>query len=121
MASATGLFKIGTGQPFVIDSSWGRPAAALVIAGALARFLWPRRPPLGRSVWLFLAMPVGYWTVLSLAARIPNIAGYQYTNVMLLLLAVAALSSGVRIPRLAGFALAAGPPGFAHPQPADPP
>ena len=118
LASATGLFRIGTRQPFVVDHSWGEPLAVLFVAAALTRFLWPRRPPLDRSLWIFLAMPLVYWTALSLVslqatgtkiplARSPTIAGYQYTNVVLLLLAAAALASGIRIPRLAHFALAA--------------
>jgi hypothetical protein len=116
LASATGLFGIGATQPFLIDHSWGEPLAVLCVAAALARFVWPGRPRLDRSVWLFLAMPLVYWTALSLVslqagteifARGPAIAGYQYANVVLLLLAAAALASGARIPRLARFALGA--------------
>ena len=118
IASATGVFRIGETQPFVIDHSWGQPLAVLFLAAALARLRWPGRPPLDRSVWIFLAMPLVHWTALSLvslrapgsevpAARSPLIAGYQHTSVVLLLLVAAALASGLRIPRPAGLALAA--------------
>lgn len=118
LASATGLFKLGGEQQFAVDPSWAVPLVVIFVAATLARFLWPGRPPRERRVWVFLAMPVAYWTALCFVAqrvpgteivgpKLPTSAGYQYTSVVLLLLAAAALACGVRIPRLARLALAA--------------
>lgn len=116
LASASGLFRLGPQHRFYVDHSWGVPLAVLLFAAALARFLWPRRPPIDREAWVFLAMPVVFWTALSVAslgfagivvARNPNAAGYQYASVLLLLLAAAALAKGLEIRRPARLALAA--------------
>jgi len=118
LASATGLFRIGAQFIFVVNYTWAVPLAVLFVAAALARFRWPRRLPRDRDLWVFLAMPLVYWIAVSLVAqraagskhwvaRAPNIGGYQYTSVVLLLLGAAALASGVRIPQLARWALAA--------------
>ncbi|PZS10446.1 MAG: hypothetical protein DLM64_08600 [Solirubrobacterales bacterium] len=117
LASATGLFRIGAAHTDIVNYTWGVPLAVLFVAAALARISWRRWPRPDCGAWAFVAMPLVYWAAVSLVAqrvpgtklwqaRAPNIAGYQYTSVVLILLAAAALAAGVRIPRPVRLALA---------------
>lgn len=126
MASLSGLFRV-PGDPLGFSHELGIPLAVLfaVLAGARVwagrSALFAGRAPLSRDVWVFLVMPPVYWLALALASqqgvgsaanedllapRHPDVYGYQYTSVVLLLLAAAALASGLRRPRAVGIGLA---------------
>ncbi len=110
LAAMTGLFRVaGEDAPSVIPLGWGQVLLVALVFGT-ALLLRRRRMPVGRWIWVMLAMPLVYWAAVGAvtsAARPPPAARYQLLSVIFLVLVYAQLAAGTRIaPRAVAVVLA---------------
>jgi hypothetical protein len=96
-AALTGLFRLPGDQPLAFDSTPGAPVAvALVIAVVYVAVRHLRR--LRREIWIYLAMLLSYWVLLSLVVNpSPGLSRYLYPGSMFLLLFLGELAYGARV------------------------
>jgi hypothetical protein len=96
--SVGALTGLGTEPTLVVDTSWGRIAAA-VLVGAVAYWWWLRRPRLDRTLWPILAVAMANWLLAAFnafAGREPGSSRYQYAGAIFVLGILACLLSGAR-------------------------
>jgi hypothetical protein len=96
--SVGALTGLGTEPTLVVDTTWGR-IAALVLVGGVAYWWWLRRPRLDRTLWPILAAATANWILTAFSAfagREPTSSRYQYAGAIFVLGILACLLSGAR-------------------------
>lgn len=86
--SILGLNPTGSGiAPEVTTiNAWGTAAAAVAVAGLAVRI---KRGQVPRSLWVYIAVVVTYWTMIALGGRPPDSSRYIFVGSLMVMLIVA--------------------------------
>lgn len=101
--SVFGLNHTGPGvfQPTTGITGWGSALAALAVVALVWRI---SRGGVPRTLWVFLAVALGYWVLIALGNRAPDSSRYIFVGALLTFLVAADALAGARLPSLAVFA-----------------
>ncbi len=95
--SVFGLNHTGPGvfQPTTGITGWGSALAALAVVALVWRFSRGKVPP---TLWVFLAVALGYWVLIALGNRAPDSSRYIFVGTLLVFLVAADALAGSRLP-----------------------
>lgn len=98
--SVTGINPTGPGvfQPTTGITGWASALAALAVVALVWRISRGRVP---RTLWVFLAVALGYWVLIALGDRAPDSSRYIFVGTLLVFLVAADALAGGRLPRAA--------------------
>lgn len=101
--SVTGINPTGPGvfQPTTGITGWASALAAIAVVALIWRISRGRVP---RTLWVFLAVALGYWVLIALGNRAPDSSRYIFVGTLLVFLVAADALAGGRLPRTAVFA-----------------
>jgi hypothetical protein len=101
--SVTGINPTGAGvfEPTTGITGWASALAAVVVVALVWRISRGRVP---RTLWVFLAVAVGYWVLIALGDRAPDSSRYIFVGTLLVFLVAADALADRRLPRAAVFA-----------------
>jgi hypothetical protein len=98
--SVFGLNPTGAGvfQPTTGITGWGSAIAALAVVALVWRLARGRVP---RTIWVPLAIVLGYWVLIALGGRAPDSSRYIFVGTLLVFLVAADALAGARLPTAA--------------------
>jgi hypothetical protein len=98
--SVFGLNHTGPGvfQPTTGITGWGSALAALAVVALVWRI---SRGGVPRTLWVFLAVVLGYWVLIALGNRAPDSSRYIFVGTLLVFLVAADALADARLPTVA--------------------